>query len=252
MEERIKHWLNRSLDNIEGEIWMPIPGHENSYLISSLLRVKSLKRKVRCAHYALKTVPEKILSQRIGKRGYWVVMLASPEKNILRTVHKIYADEFIPNPLNKKTVNHIDTIKENNFPDNLEWNTYKENNDHAKMNGLNPQTGETHCWAKLSNKIVMEIYQCPLPIFKTAKLFGVRADTVGHIKNGRAWSGLTGKKHEKKKVHVLTSDLAKDIYSANGTQRVIAGMFNISQTTVGEIKSGKTWSSITGKKYHKP
>ena len=42
---------------------------------------------------------------------------------------------FIPNPENKPEVNHIDTNKQNNRADNLEWNTTKENQQHAIKSG---------------------------------------------------------------------------------------------------------------------
>jgi hypothetical protein len=46
-------------------------------------------------------------------------------------VHRVLAEAFIPNPENKRTVNHIDGNRLNNQLSNLEWATYSENMIHA-------------------------------------------------------------------------------------------------------------------------
>ncbi len=53
-----------------------------------------------------------------------------------RYVHRLVAAAFIPNPQNKRCVNHKDGNKLNNHASNLEWVTHSENMVHAVNNGL--------------------------------------------------------------------------------------------------------------------
>ena len=68
--------------------------------------------------------------------GYYLVTLSNQGKKSNKHIHRLLATHFIPNPLNKKQVNHIDGNKQNNDLNNLEWVTPQENARHAVDTGL--------------------------------------------------------------------------------------------------------------------
>ena len=78
------------------------------------------------------------VSEILMENGYYRVVLSKHNKSHNFLVHRLVAQAFIPNPDNKPCVNHKDLNRENNSVENLEWVTYKENNnyaDHGKKNG---------------------------------------------------------------------------------------------------------------------
>lgn len=75
----------------------------------------------------------------IGANGYLAVALSNDGYMKSVTMHRLIATHFIPNPENKRTVNHIDGVKTNNDIRNLEWATDSENCLHAYRHGLSSQ-----------------------------------------------------------------------------------------------------------------
>lgn len=114
------------------EIWKDIRGYEGKYQVSNLGRVKSLPRTFIRKDNRRYVVKECILSNGLASAGYYTVNLESKT----HTVHRLVAETFIDNNLNKKCVNHIDGDKKNNNIKNLEWVSYSENNKHAYDSGL--------------------------------------------------------------------------------------------------------------------
>jgi HNH endonuclease/NUMOD4 motif len=69
--------------------------------------------------------------------GYFLVRIVfDNRKPTNRLVHRLIAQTFHDNPDNKSTVNHKNGDKMDNHVDNLEWNTFSENNQHAYDMGL--------------------------------------------------------------------------------------------------------------------
>lgn len=107
------------------EIYRPIRGYEERYMVSNLGNVVSLNYQ--------NTKHAKIMSPVKHHLGYLLVHLG---KSKIKMVHTLVAEAFLPNPDGKKFVNHIDGNKSNNKVTNLEWVTSKENVNHAIRTGL--------------------------------------------------------------------------------------------------------------------
>lgn len=71
------------------------------------------------------------------KNGYFSYNLTMPNGSKKRLyAHRLVAQAYLPNPDNKKEVNHIDGNILNNYAENLEWVTPSENQRHALKNEL--------------------------------------------------------------------------------------------------------------------
>lgn len=140
----------------------------------------------------------KILTSHPHKSGYIILTLRPTGRNgkcYSIKIHREVALAFIPNPLNKPQVNHIDGIKSNNIASNLEWVTNKENSDHAIANGLLvPLKGTDKTTAKLTNDIVNYVRLVYIPRHKTfgcrqlAQLFGISHSTMSRVIAGKEWA----------------------------------------------------------------
>ena len=101
-------------------IWKPIKGYEDLYEIDNCGVVRN-KRTLR------------LLKLCVSKKGYICVGLHKNGVEKKFKIHRLVAEAFIKNPLNKKEVNHIDENKQNNNVDNLEFVTRRENVNHSHI-----------------------------------------------------------------------------------------------------------------------
>lgn len=156
--------------NIDMEIWKPVVGYEEQYEVSINGVVKRLD-KISVNESGLRIKKGKTLKTRINNHGYVEVRLYKNDKALTTFVHKLVANAFIPNPLNKKEVNHLNGIKTDNSIDNLEWSTRQENMQHASRMGLLKRTYKQvidNCSGKTyrSSKEAALDLKIPLPTLK--------------------------------------------------------------------------------------
>lgn len=113
-------------------VWKDVVGYEGIYKVNESGEVISLER-IDAKGFRRK---EKRLKPALANTGYWVHGLTKNGVSKQKSVHRIVAEAFIPNPENKPQVNHIDGVKSNPSACNLEWATSSENNHHAVATGL--------------------------------------------------------------------------------------------------------------------
>ena len=135
------------------EMWKPAIGYEGLYEVSNTGRVRGLERTVSTPKGETKHIrsAEKVLTD---VHGYLYCYLYKNGQGKRYAVHRLVAFAFLPNPGNKREINHLDGNKHNNCVENLEWVTRKENQRHAIQTGLwkqyersgkkNPMYGKHH------------------------------------------------------------------------------------------------------------
>lgn len=110
-------WEKDVHPDLEGEIWKPVVINnvvQQGYFISNLGRLKDNRGKIRngykCHHSG--EIVVRVNSSRKVENKY--------------SIQKLVALAFIPNPLNKPCICHLDGDKTNNRVENLQWSTPSE------------------------------------------------------------------------------------------------------------------------------
>lgn len=116
--------------------FIDIIGFEGYYKINQLGVIMSCDRYVKSHGTNISFLKGQIIKHGMNVTGYPAVMLWKNAKVKRMTIHRLLAIHFIPNPENKKEINHKDGVKANLALSNLEWCTPKENRRHAVDTGL--------------------------------------------------------------------------------------------------------------------
>lgn len=219
--------------DLDGEIWTTISELEE-YQVSTFGRVKSLK-----------WGKQKILRPRLDRNGYLAVRFCQGKKQYIRSVHRLVAENFIPNPDNKPEVNHLHG-QFNNYVGCLEWTTHSENMQYSyDAGGRTGPCGEHNGQAKLTSEQVLYIRENTenLTQKQLGKLFGVTKTAIGSIQRGRTWKSVGGKilkENGNRKIHSKTRRQIRKIYKTGRySQRELGKMFGVHQMTISRIINEK-------------
>lgn len=182
--------------NMTTEIWQPIKGYEGYYEVSNLGRVRSLDRYVHKNNGSVQFWKGRVCALWTDKNGYKALSLRKNHTDSFRRVCRLVAETFIPNPENKPTVNHINGIKDDDRVENLEWNTYSENMQHAYDTKLNENPkGEDHHLVKITEedvKTIREIYASgKMNQRELAELYGLRQPAISRIIHKKRWKHIS-------------------------------------------------------------
>lgn len=161
---------------MKDEIWKDCKHYEGLYQVSNYGRVKSLERDIVYKDGRKRHVKEHFLIQRVSYNGYLYVGLSKYGKFKQEKVHRLVAMAFISNPDNKPHINHIDEDKQNNYVDNLEWVTSKENNNYGNHNE------KISIALKQTNKNKRGLHSQAKKVFCDGKIFDCIKDCADYLK----------------------------------------------------------------------
>jgi len=117
----------------KSEIWKShpdIPGVQ----VSTLGRVRTLDKMVWNGKGTW-LMKGRILKQRYNHKGYMRVGITIDGKRAIKSVHRLVAQAFIPNPDNLPQVNHKNCVRDDNRVGNLEWCTASYNSRYREKHG---------------------------------------------------------------------------------------------------------------------
>jgi hypothetical protein len=186
------------------EEWRPVRDYEGVYEVSNLGRVRSVDRNNVGGPWGKQKTIGRIKAVGHDPNGYTVVALYLKDRKMkMVKVHRMVAQSFIANPQNKPCVNHKNGIKTDNRVENLEWNTNKENMDHAWATGLKNTSqyryygavdGEK-CWkSKIKEKDALDILKNCKRTNKSIAFYankhGLSESATSHIVYRRSWKYL--------------------------------------------------------------
>lgn len=166
------------------EEWRDIPGYEGRYQASNLGRIRSLDRRVPCAHGATRLTKGRVLRAAGSKYNPHLMVVLGHGRNG-SAVHQLVASAFLGPQPKGWDVRHLDGNPLNNHVSNLAYGTRTENILDVLRIG--------RPWRKLTTADVFDI-RARLKLGERgvdlAREYGVKEGCISAIKTGRSFKWL--------------------------------------------------------------
>lgn len=182
--------------------WHPVPGYEHIE-VTRCGRVRTapytVTRMSRHGTLADYRFPAREVKPHLNRStGYLRCAIQRNKQRAPVSHHRLIALTFVAGYAPGLVVNHINGVKTDNRPENLEWVPTRENNVHARRIGLRDDRGELSPMAVLNAEKVRAIrraLQDGAKISTLATIAGVSRGTIASIHAGHTWQSVLRLEH---------------------------------------------------------
>jgi hypothetical protein len=128
-----------------------------------------------------------------GRHGYLEISILKDGRRIKHLVHRLIGMAFVPGYKDDLTINHINGVKTDNRPENLEWVSLARNTQLQWETGLVDLRGEKQKNHKLTSKRVVYIRALLMQGISPhtlAIVAGVDPTLIYYIRDGKRWKSF--------------------------------------------------------------
>lgn len=173
------------------EIWKDIKGYEGKYQASNRGQIRSVPRIITSKDGRKMKYKGKILTPSTDqKKKYQRVILMFNGHSATKLVHRLVADAFIENPLSLPCINHKDEDPTNNSVENLEWCTWKYNDNYGNHG---QRISDNHSKKVVQYTINGEKVKVFKNAFEAEKETGINASQIRSVAVGKVRHGKHGR-----------------------------------------------------------
>jgi len=153
-----------------------------------MIQIKDTKYYITSDFKIFNKVLNRNIAINLDTYGYPIVRLFRKT----HTLHRVIAENLIPNPNNYDTIDHIDGNKLNNHPSNLEWCTNLENYRRSERMGLQDKSRKLIQDANERRKLfndeqIREIRASSNPYVEMKKKYNVSSGVIWQIINYKTY-----------------------------------------------------------------